>query len=363
MSIASTLNVQPGSVSFGECDSHVRSHTRRLPARAYGATAWICGLLAIFAFSIEDARAVDSGKEAKVWLDKIATSAQNVNYEGTFVYRRDDQLVSMHLIHVTGPDGEREQLVSLSGGQRVLLRSKEGVVCIFPGKNQITYNKGGLGKHFPSQLAAHVEDLEKNYHLSMGSNDRIAGRAARMLIVEPKDNYRYGYRIWVDKDTGLLLQSDLVNEHGNAVEQVMFTSIKVVDKPTPEMVKAVTMNDEMRKSLIATKEKTVSTNDMPWRITQMPSGFAMAEHYQHNNGKRNPVEQIVLTDGMATVSIFIERINENTAPPFKGVSHMGAVNAFGTVVDDHQLTVVGEVPAATVRLIGHSLNLTETAGR
>jgi sigma-E factor negative regulatory protein RseB len=362
MSRASTLNIQPRSISLGECDSPMHSHSRRLPTRGYGATAWICGLLAIFAFSIEDAQAVDSRNEAKVLLDKIATSAQKVNYEGTFVYRRDDQLLSMHLIHVSGPDGEREQLVSLSGGQRVLLRSKEGVVCIFPGKKHITFNKGGLGKHFPSQLAAHVEDLEKNYHLSMGGNDRIAGRAARIIIVEPKDNYRYGYRIWVDKDTGLLLQSDLVNEHGNAVEQVMFTSIKVVDKATPAMVKAVTMDDEMRKSLEATKQQTVSANDMPWRITQMPSGFAMAEHYQHNNGKRNPVEQIVLTDGMATVSIFVERINKNTAP-FKGVSHMGAVNAFGTVVDDHQLTVVGEVPAATVRLIGHSLNLTETAGR
>ena len=207
-----------------------------------------------------------------------------------------------------------------------------------------------------------MDDLEKNYRLIMGGEDRIAGRAARMIIIKPKDNYRYGYRIWVDEDTGLLLQSDLVNEHGSAIEQVMFTSINVVDKATPEMIRAVTMDDEMRNSLKASKQRTVSSNDMPWRITRMPNGFSLAEHYQHSSGKGEPVEQLVLTDGLATVSIFVERISGKTAP-FMGVSHKGAVNAFGTVVDDHQLTVVGEVPAAAVRLIGSSFNFAEVAGK
>ncbi len=362
MSIAATLNMQRRTVDSMVSGSSQGGYSRSRSARRYGTAAWICGLLAVFALSIENAGAIDAGNDAKAWLGRIAASAQSVSYEGTFVYRRDDQLESMHLIHVAGPDGERERLVSLSGGQRVLLRSKEGVVCIFPGKKHIAFNKGGLGRHFPGKLTAHVDDLEKNYRLTMGGEDRIAGRAARMIIVMPKDNYRYGYRIWVDEDTGLLLQSDLVNEHGSAIEQVMFTSINVVDKATPEMIRAVTMDDEMRNSLKASKQRTVSTNDMPWRITRMPNGFSLAEHYQHSRGKGEPVEQLVLTDGLATVSIFVERIGDKTAP-FLGVSHKGAVNAFGTVVDDHQLTVVGEVPAAAVRLIGSSFNFAEVAGK
>jgi sigma-E factor negative regulatory protein RseB len=302
-----------------------------------------------------DGWAEDSATEAKTWLDKIATAGQTVNYEGTFVYRRDDQLVTMHLIHVASPDGEREQLVSLSGGRRELLRSKEGVVCIFPGKKHVTFNKSGLDKHFPGQLAAHVQDLEKNYRLTMGGNDRIAGRAARMVVVEPLDSYRYGYRLWIDEATGLLLQSDLVNERGNAIEQVMFTDLKVMDKPTPEMIKAVTLDEETRRGLMQSKQRIVPVNDMPWRITQMPKGFSLTEHYQHINGKHSPVDQLVLTDGMATVSVFVENMSDGSAS-FKGMSHMGAVNAFGRVLDDHQLTVVGEVPAATVRLIGHSVS-------
>jgi sigma-E factor negative regulatory protein RseB len=348
---------------FSACDDVMRRYSRQLvPAKAYGKVVWICGLLALFAFFTENARAVDPAVDAKAWLNKIATSSQTVSYEGTFVYRRDDQLVTMNLIHVANRDGERERLVSLSGGQRELLRSKDGVVCIFPGKKHITFNKGGLGKQFPSQFAAHVEELENNYRLVLGGTDRIAGRAARMIIVEPKDSYRYGYRIWVDEATGLLLQSDLVNEHGNAIEQVIFTSIKVVDKPTPAMLQAVTMDDEMLRSLKESKQEIVASNEMPWRISKVPKGFSLAEHYKHNNRKRVPVEQLVFTDGMATVSIFVEQL-EKGGEQFKGVSHMGAVNAFGTVVDDHQLTVVGEVPLATVRLIGHSLTFTDQSSR
>lgn len=357
MSIASL--VQPGMAHFAALDSIVRRYSRHLiSASDYGVAVWICGLLAVFALFAEDARAVDSGNDAKVWLDKIATSSQTVSYEGTFIYRRDDQLVTMHLIHVANGEGERERLVSLSGGRRELLRSKEGVVCIFPGQKHTTFHKEGLGKHFPSQLAGHVEDLEKNYRLTVGGRDRIAGRNARMIVVEPKDNYRYGYRIWVDEALGLLLQSDLVNEHGNAIEQVMFASINVVDNATPEMVQAVTMDDEMRQSLKSTKLQIVSANDTSWRIAQMPKGFSLAERYQHNNGKQDSVEQLVVSDGMATVSVFVENLNGNMEP-FKGVSHVGAVNAFGTVVDNHQLTVVGEVPLATVRLIGNSLSFSK----
>jgi sigma-E factor negative regulatory protein RseB len=80
------------------------------------------------------------------------------------------------------------------------------------------------------------------------------------------------------------------------------------------------------------------------------------DRYQHSHGKWGPVEQLVLTDGMATVSVFVEQLGEQ-AKAFNGVSHVGAVNAYGTVVNDHQLTVVGEVPLATVQLIGKSLRL------
>lgn len=329
--------------------------------RGYRAALWVCacGLLTVLGLFAEQARAVDAAEsvnEARMWLDKIATSAKTVNYEGTFIFRRDDQLVAMHLVHVADQTGERERLSSLSGVQREFFRSKEGVVCITPGQKHITFNKGSLGRSFPAQLGNGMQDVEKNYRLAMGDSDRIAGRNARMIVIEPMDDYRYGYRIWVDEKTGLLLQSDLVNGRGNAVEQFMFTTINVVDKPSPQMIQAVTMSDEMRRALESSKPDAVFAADARWQIIRMPSGFSLVESYQHSRGNRDRVDQLVLTDGMATVSVFVEQLGEH-AKPFNGVSHVGAVNAYGAVVDNHQLTVVGEVPLATVRLIGNSLRL------
>jgi sigma-E factor negative regulatory protein RseB len=331
-------------------------------ARGCRALLWACacGLVAVLSLFAGQAKAVGAGEslnEARTWLSRIASSEKTVSYEGTFIFRRDDQLVTMHLVHVVDQTGERERLSSLSGIQREFFRSKEGVVYLTPGQQHTTLNKEILRRNFPAQLEGGVKNLQKNYRLVVGEQDRIAGRNARMIVIAPKDNYRYGYRIWVDEKTGLLLQSDLVNEHGNAVEQFMFTTIDIVDKPTPQMIQAVTMSDKMRRALQSSKPDAISAADnAQWRILSMPSGFSLVDRYQHSHGKWGPVEQLVLTDGMATVSVFVERLGEQ-ARAFNGVSHVGAVNAYGTVVNDHQLTVVGEVPLATVQLIGKSLRL------
>ena len=332
--------------------------------RDYRMALWLCacGLLAAFGMFSGQARAVESGEssesanEARLWLDKITLSEKALSYAGTFIFRRDDQLVTMQLVHIVDQTGERERMSSLSGMQRDFFRSNEGVVSLTPNQKNTILNKEILRRNFPAQLGSGIQDLEKNYRLSMGDDDRIAGRSARMIIIAPKDNFRYGYRIWVDEKTGLLLQSDLVNERGNAVEQFMFITINILDKPTPEMIQAVTMSDKMRQALKSSKPDAISTVDMRWQVMSMPSGFSLVDRYQHSHGKWGPVDQLVLSDGVATVSVFVEQLGEH-AKPFSGVSHVGAVNAYGTVVNDHQLTVVGEVPLATVRLIGNSLRL------
>lgn len=329
-------------------------------SRCRRATMWACTFVLFAAFGLFAEQAMAGAQngtlsEAKAWLDKIAVADKSVNYEGNFIFRRDDQLVTMHVVHVVGQTGERERLSSLSGVRREFFRGKEGVVCLTANpKLHNPLNREILRGNFPIQLGRNIEDIQKNYRLIMGDADRIAGRSARMIIIAPKDNYRYGYRIWVDEKTGLLLQSDLVNERGSAVEQFMYTMLNVVDNPTPRMIQAVTMSDKMRQALKTSKPDAISAADSSWQIVSMPDGFSLVDRYQHSHGKWGPVNQLVLSDGMATVSVFVEQLGQH-ARPFNGVTHMGAVNAYGTVVNDHQLTVVGEVPLATVKLIGKSL--------
>ena len=133
--------------------------------------SWACALLAVLGLCVEQAQAVDAGEpmnDAKAWLNKIASSERNVSYQGTFIFRRDDQLVTMHLVHVVDQSGERERLSSLSGVQREFFRSKEGVVFFSPGQQHSSLNKEILRRNFPAQLTDGAKDLEKNYHLASG---------------------------------------------------------------------------------------------------------------------------------------------------------------------------------------------------
>lgn len=331
----------------------VRDSGRGTPA----AMMWTWWLLAVLGLMAHPAFAAEEVATARTWLDKIVTAALHLSYEGTFIYRRDDQLVAMRIIHVADGESERERLIALSGRQREIIRDADGMVCILPEQKQVKLNSVGLNKHFPPRPLQNLAELEKYYQFAVGASDRIAGRAARMVIIEPRDRYRYGYRIWVDEGSGLLLQSDLVDENGNAVEQVMFTDLNIVTNVTPAMASAVVISDDLRKAMekkSAQRSAASANTALSWSVTQAPAGFKLAEQYRHRSRTGALVEHGVFTDGMASVSVFVEPL-ENTQQPFRGVSHMGAVSAFGAVKNDRQLTVVGEVPVGTVQLIGRAI--------
>ncbi len=320
--------------------------------------SWLPLLLSML---VGAAHAAGPELDAKGWLNRVVSASVNHSYEGTFVYRRDDQLVAMRIIHVADGKNERERLVALNGRFREIIRDSDGVVCILP-EQQVTLNRSGLGKHFSPKFLDNVAKLEKYYRFSLSDSDRIAGRSARMVVIEPRDTFRYGYRIWVDEDTGLLLQSDLVDETGNAVEQVMFTSLNLVHKVSPAMAASVVVTEEMRKDMKSAPQTQAQTNaNLSWSIGQAPSGFVLAERYVHRSDPGVVVEHGVLSDGMATVSVFVEPVGKEE--PFEGVSHMGAVSAFGAVHNNRQLTVVGEVPIATVQMIGKSIAFQIQSGR
>ena len=147
--------------------------------RGYRVLLWACacGLLMALGLFAEQARAVDArepvnpGNEARMWLNKIAVSEKTVNYEGTFIFRRDDQLVTMRLIHVIDETGARERLSSLSGVPREFFRSREGVVYLTPVRKHSTFNKEILRRNFPAELGDDIQDLEKNYRVAMGEAD------------------------------------------------------------------------------------------------------------------------------------------------------------------------------------------------
>ena len=145
---------------------------------------------------------------AHEWLARINEAARHLEYEGIFIYQHDSQLETMHIFHKVENGSSKERLVSLNGTPREIIRDKREVRCYWPDMKSIVVEyRRADNKSFPSLLPEHLGDLDEYYNLQTGGIDRIANRQAQLILVRPADNYRYGYHLWADKQTGLLLKA------------------------------------------------------------------------------------------------------------------------------------------------------------
>jgi sigma-E factor negative regulatory protein RseB len=292
-------------------------------------------------------------ESAHEWLAKMAQAARQYDYEGTFVYRHESQLDTLRIVHKVVDGVARERLVSLSGVPREIVRDGREVRCYYPDDNSVVVEPRRAAKqNFPSILPEPVQALDENYLIQLGKSGRVAGRAAQQVLIRPRDSFRYGYHLWADRDTGLLLMADLVDDKDRMLEQFVFTQVNIGGNipstalaPQTERAGMVWHRDS--------GEQT-SSSETSWIATRLPKGFKLSTQMKREvPARKKPVEHLVYSDGMATVSVFVEKREADGDGP--GTSQMGAVNAFGTQVDGHYVTTVGEVPLATVSLIGASV--------
>lgn len=315
-----------------------------------------CAVGALLALvSLATQAGAQTEESAHQWLTRMADAMRTLNYDGTFVYRNGDRMESMRIIHRATPGEERERMISLTGAAREVLRDEKKVTCIFPDRESVV-----VAKSRPRSVALHVFDPQDGftqfYRLSAHTGERVAARETVLVSVQPIDEFRYGYRLWLDRETALLLKSELVSEQGRALEQIVYTQIRMPDYIPDKLLKPAisgegyTWYTDEREA-----ERSGSRNGNKWMVTWMPKGFvADSRAYDTGRGPRNPVEHMVYSDGLATMSVFIERLHD-AKERLEGPSGMGAINAFGSVIDDYQVTVVGEVPEVTVERVGRSV--------
>ncbi|MDH3526580.1 MAG: MucB/RseB C-terminal domain-containing protein [Gammaproteobacteria bacterium] len=294
--------------------------------------------------------------QAREWLGDMSRALQTLNYDGTFVYLHDGKLEAMRIIHQLGSTGEKERLVSLTGSAREVLRDDESVTCIMPDSKSVM-----VGQSRPRQLLPMVpQDLDsllRYYRFEMLGEDRISGFQARTVAITPRDEYRYGYRFWIDTDSKLLLKSDLTAVDGTAIEQVMFTRLDIGSTISDAALQPSLTGKGYVWYHQSAEEATAppQIGETRWSVGRLPDGFSMT-HYQRKRlqPEGQDTEHMVFSDGLATVSVYVESLSSDNAE-FIGLSGMGAMNAFGAMVDGHQVTVVGEVPALTVEMMARSV--------
>ncbi len=262
----------------------------------------------------------------------------------------------MRIVHRVINGDHQERLVSLNGEAREVIRNNRDVICYLPSKKSVVIeHRKSSQKNFPALLPRRLDRLSSYYHLALGGSDRVARRSAQLVIIKPKDAYRYGYYLWADKKTGLLLRASLVSAEGRVVEQFMFTDIGIGQKINAADLKS----SYSGKKWVWHREKEKTNSKTPetrWKVERLPAGFSLSRRILRNMPMGNmPVEHLVYSDGLAAISVFIEPRSKKNRNKMKGATGMGAVHAFGAVVNNHQITVVGEVPAATVAMVGKSI--------
>jgi len=293
--------------------------------------------------------------EARDWLERMSTAMSQMDYQGTFVYVQGDNVVTMRITHVADDAGIRERLVSMSGAPREILRDSNGVRWVLGDDGSVLADQPFNRSFFP-QLPVDLHDqTEKSYALEVGGNGRIAGRPVRGISVLPRDDYRYGYTLWLEERSALLLKWELVDHQRQPLARLMFTDIRMGSEVDVE---------ELAPSSQLRKYRTVESklpgghdqaSDPPrWQPRALPPGFELTAHRLFGRQDRGLFEHLVYSDGLAAVSVYVESDGE-IAKQRTGLSRMGTTHAFSRLSDDVLITVIGDVPEATVRYIGDAV--------
>jgi sigma-E factor negative regulatory protein RseB len=285
-------------------------------------------------------------------LGAMQQALSSLNYHGTLVYLHAGEMQSMHIVHKADASGERERLINLTGPGREVLRHNDEVTCFIPDQKVVMVGKRQLTNNMFSKIAANdFQALQEFYTFVPAASGRIAGRDAQRVDIIPKDKFRYGYRLWLDRETTLLLRSDLIDEQGEILEQTMFADIEIVDFIPDAMLMPNNTGEEFNWYREGAMSPLSEFSHSDWRVEALPSGFSVTGRYRHPLPETAmPAEHWVISDGLSSVSIYVEEIadEKNT---FAGPSRMGVMNVFGATLAGHQITVIGDVPLATVEMI------------
>jgi len=292
--------------------------------------------------------------EALALLQKIAGAARQLNYSGTFIYQHGDHVESSRITHFVDRSGEYEKLETLDGPKREIFRTENEIIT-FDGEHRVIKRERRTRRNsFPALLPDQLAHLTEHYLLRKGELERIAGYDAQALLLEPRDGFRYGHKLWAEASTGLLLKARMLDEKGHAVEQSVFTQLIIgAAVVRPVFVPSSSSSDRSRDPPSA---DSATPADTGWVVKDQPAGFRkIIEMKRFKAGSQTPVAHLVYSDGLAAVSVFVEPLPTSRKVP-EGLTRQGAVNIYTRPLSDQLVTVLGEAPAVTVMQMANSVS-------
>jgi sigma-E factor negative regulatory protein RseB len=287
------------------------------------------------------------------WLSRAAQAARQLNYVGTIVYQIGSRVESSRITHVNEDGREYAKLVNLDGPAREVVRTQGEVRCYYPDAKLMRIEPGTFRNVFPSLLPEQQQSLSRFYDFRVVGEDRVGGRPVQVVVFEPKDELRYGHRFWSDAATGLLLKARVQNERGDGVEQFTFSDLTINARIDRSMVEPSWPTVPSDWQVLESATGDIVAQDTGWVVTRVPPGFAkIMEGFRKLRGRRERIAHLVFSDGLVSVSVFVEPLVASSAP---GYMRQGGLNVYRLKQDEHLITVMGEAPGATVRQIANSV--------
>lgn len=291
------------------------------------------------------------------WLGRISSAAHKLNYTGSFTYQSGKSIETSRIAHlVDGNGAEYERLEALDGSPREVVRNQDEVQCFLPDQKLLIVNQSSARRSFPARLPQSPAALGEHYRIRKGEVVRIAGMESQQIILEPKDDMRFGHHFWADVASGLLLRARIVGEKGETVEQFTFTEVTIgapFDKETvrPRFVRGSDWK------VVNARGNEVRMEDTGWAFRHTIPGFrqvvSVLRPSRHGHGD---AYHVVFSDGLAAISVFIEPLaaKNNTQ---SGMSTSGAFNIFRRTIGDKLITVLGEVPPQALMRIADGVEM------
>ena len=304
-----------------------------------------------------------AGDAAQDWLQRMEQAANTQSFVGTLMYHQRNGNDAIRIIRQVKGKHIREKVYSLTGSYREVVRDGGDVWCYLPDDHDQGKKASNAVNGFPDFLPDDLSILDSHYEIKLGKHARQAGRICQKISIVPKDRYRYGYDLYADMETGLLLAADLIAPDGEKIESYMFSDIsfdsdiKDADlspsNPRQSMVWHNAGNASVKKVSMSPEKAS------EWDALKPPGGFHLAGVAMIDDGDTGRVKQLVYTDGLATISVFIKKlagVKDRILEKIGKIRQIGALNALGMQVRGHEVTVVGDVPPDAIRKIESSLN-------
>lgn len=286
------------------------------------------------------------------WLGKMVGAVKSANYEGTVIRTLNGKSEVLKVAHAIKDGVVHERVIVQEGNGLEIIRIGNEVQCILPDEKSVLVEEWNDQSALFSTLPSSDIRFGSEYDVSIVRTERVAGRQSVLLAVRPHDEYRFGHRLWLDVETGFPLQTKLLDDAGAAIEHVKFVDIRL-DGNIDSRALAPSISTENFRWF--TNPKRHITHDVPtaWTSDDLPPGFrAVSTHLETREEGDEPLVHILYSDGLANVSVFIESSTEEIRASH---SRVGTSNSFSVQIDGHQVTAVGEVPAATARRIASSM--------